>query len=541
MAPVRAKTMDRELPSDVEALKALVLEERARVEEHKKSAAEHKDTIAALEHRVAMLSKWLWGPRTEKRPKDLPSEARESWLPFADLLEAAQRVADQHGAHGSVEIEAPKTVRTPSRRRSAFPEHLPRVRTTIEVAERDRICCGQPMSEMGLELTRELERVECAVVHEIARKKYCCRLCQEHVLTAPSPTRPIEGGLLGIGWLAHLLVERFGHHMPYHRLEKKYASEGLALSRTVLCRSALEAAELLEPVYGALRAEAVAHDVCFADETSVKVQDSKGGGSRKAQMWLYASKAGDHVFDYHESRGRESPAAVLEKFRGYLHDDGYAVYESALDPEKVKHVACWAHVRRKFVDAEATDRALSREAVATIARLYAIDAEARERELGVAALAALRAERAPAILAGFKEWLDVRKTQVLPQSPMGRAIQYALGRWEALQRFLDDGRLELDNNRAERALRAVAVGRKNWIQIGNERGGKTAAVFYSLVATCKARGIDPKTYLRDVLLRRKEGADPATLTPKQWKELYASEVAQRRDLVLAEILGALRR
>jgi transposase len=523
-----------EMPRDVDALIALVLVERAKV-------VERDQKIGALEHTLHLYSKWLWGPRTEKRVQEPAAAADHTWLPFADLLDAAQRVADRHGVHGSLTVEASRAEgpKTRAKRRTEFPEHLPRVRTTIEVPEADRLCCGKPMVAMGLEISRELERIETAIVHEIARTKYCCRTCQMQVLTAPGPTRSFPKGLLGANWLAHLVVERFGNHMPYHRLEKKYEAEGLSLSRTVLCRSTIELGESFEKVYAALGKEVAEHDVVFGDETSVRVQESKEGGAKRAWVWLFVNKDGDHFYDFNESRGRDSPGRVLEKFNGYLHDDGYCVYESALDPARVTHVACWAHVRRKFVDAMDKDPVLAGEAIAWIAKLYAIDSEARKRGVDLDEIGALRREQAPAILTGFKEWLDVRKTQVLPQSGMGGAIRYTLGRWDALGRFVEDGRLELDNNRAERGLRAVAVGRKNWMQVGNERGGKTAMVFYSLIATCKARGINPVVYLHDAMLRLAEGADPATLTPRQWQEHYSAEVAQRRGFVLAQIAGQL--
>ena len=183
---------------------------------------------------------------------------------------------------------------------------------------------------------------------------------------------------------------------------------------------------------------------------------------------------------------------------------------------------------------------LAQEAIDWIAQLYAIKSAADEQKLGFDELHALRHERAPAILAGFKEWLDVRQTQVLPQSGLGKAISYALGQWEALNRFLEDGRLELDNNRSERALRAVAVGRKNWMFFGNERGGQTGAVFYSLIATCKARGIDPKVYIHDAMLRLAEGEDPKTLTPREWQARHGAVVADRRSYMLQQLVGKLR-
>jgi transposase len=486
-------------------------------------------------------AKWLWGPRTEKRAQEATEISGQAWLPFADLLDAAQRIADRHGAHGSITVEGAREVapKTRGKRRAEFAEGLPRVRTTIEVPEADRICCAKPMEPMGFEVSKELERIEVSIVHEIARTKYCCRTCQMQVLTAPGPVRPFPKGLLGANWLAQLAVERFGNHMPYYRLEKKYESEGLSLSRTVLCRSMIEVAERLEAVYAALGAEVVQSDVAFADETSVKVQASKAGGAKKAWMWLYANRDGDCFYDYNESRGRDSPARVLANFRGSLHDDGYCVYEVALDPTKVMHVACWAHVRRKFDEARKDDPALAGEAIEWIAKLYAVDRAGKDRHLSTDELGTLRRQHAPEILAGLKAWLDVRQTQVLPGSAMGAAIRYALGRWEALGRFVEDGRFELDNNRAERALRCVAVGRKNWMQVGNERGGMAAAVFLSLITTCKERGLDPKVYLHDVMLRRAEGADPKTLTPSQWQARYAPEVDARRGYVLSLLVDKL--
>ena len=532
---------DSTLPNDVEALKALVLLERARSAERELVITTQQASIDKLQHLVDRYAKWTWGPRSEKRAAAPTTVEGQAWLPFADLLDAAQRLADEYSVHGTLTVEPAKesAPKSGAKRRSEFPAHLPRVRTTIEVAESDRMCCKQPMEPMGFEISKELERIELAIVHETARTKYCCRVCQMQVLTAPGPKRPFPKCLLGTNWLCSLAVERFGNHMPYHRLEQKYASEGLSLSRTILSRSTIELAERFEGVHAALGVEVTTSDTVFADETHAKVQRPEGGPTKKAWMWLYANKDGECFFDYSESRGQDSPRRILKDFVGYLHDDGYIVYEVALDPGKVKHVACWAHVRRKFDESMKSDPEFAAQALAWIAQLFAIDSAARKRELDVAGLHALRQEHAPAILTGFKAWLEVRRTQVVPESGMGKAIQYALGRWEALCRFLEDGRLELDNNRSERAVRPVAVGRKNWMFLGNERGGKTAAVFYSLIATCKARGINAKTYLHDVTLRLAAGEDPKTLTPREWQARHAAKVGERRDYVLARLVEQL--
>jgi transposase len=534
-----------DLPTDVDELRAIVLRQHEQLllrDQHlaqrDEKIAAQKSHISALEHKLHVFAKLAFGPRSEKRSTapELPSS--QSWLPFAEILADAQRLADTHGVHGSIEIEVPEP-KPRAKRRTDFPEHLPRVRTTIEVPEADRLCCGQPMERMGVEVTRELERIETAIVHEIARTKYCCRTCQMQVLTAPGPTRLLPKALLGANWLASLAVERFANHMPYYRLEKKYQSEGLSLSRTVLCRSMIELAKSFEPVYRALGEEVTKSDVAFADETSVKVQASKAGGPGKSWVWLYANLDGDCFFDVCESRGRESPTRVLAHFRGFLHADGYCVYEVAFDPKKVVHVACWAHARRKFDEAKSTDPKFAEEALDWIGKLYAIDKAARVRGLDAKGRFELRREHAPEILAAFKIWLELRATQVQPESPMGKAIKYTLGRWEALCRFLEDGRFELDNNRAERALRAVAVGRKNWVQFGNENGGQAAAIYFSLIGTCKERGIDPKLYLHDAALRLAEGEDPRHLTPREWQARFGAEANERRNFVLAQVLAKL--
>ena len=546
-----SRASERELLAEIEALKSSLVDRDVQIVDRdaqivalSKSRTQQADRIVELEHKLSVWAKWLWGPRTETRVIEVAPTAnpKQAWLPFADLLDGLQRLADAHGVQGETTIEAagaPAATprRAAARRRSEFPGHLPRLHSKIVVAESDRMCCGKPMEPMGAELSRELERIETAVVHVIERTKYCCRTCQMQVLTAPGPVRLIDKGLLGANWLAGIAVERFANRMPYHRLEKKHASEGPELSRTVLSRSMIELAGLLAPVRGALHQEIVKGDIAFADETSAVVQESLNGSSKTVWYWIYANRDGDQSFDYSESRDRDSPVLALKDFRGYLHDDGYCVYETALDPERVKHVACWAHARRKFDEARDKDKRLADEALHWIGKLFALDKRAKESGLTPAERHDLRQQEAPAILAGFQEWLEVRRTQVLPCSGMGQAIEYTRGRWTALCRFLEDGRLELDNNRSERALRPVAVGRKNWMILGNERGRQTAAVFYSLIGTCKARGIDPKVYLHDVALRVRSGEDPKTLTPREWQARHGAAVTERRAWVLSQLLG----
>ena len=391
---------------------------------------------------------------------------------------------------------------------------------------------------MGEETTRELERLETAVVHEIRRAKYACRQCGEGVQTAPGPDRVIEKGLLGPGFLAHVAVERFGNHMPYNRLEKKYAAEGLSLSRSVLERSMKTLAELLSPIRERLLQEILDSPVLFTDDTPVTIARPRAGpGSKKGRVWAYLDRDGRHAYDFTESRKRDGPLAILAGYTGSIHADAYPGYDPLFLPEGAREVACWAHVRRKFVDAEASEPQLAKEAIDRIGELYQVERLAKQSERNDQARRDLRQRHAVVIADELFAWMAVTESSVLPKSPMGQALAYALKLEDALRRYLDDGSLEIDNNAAERALRAVAVGRKNWIFFQTEGGGETAVVLLSLVMSAKAIGIDPRIYLRDVMLRIGRESDVAKLTPDGWREHFQAEVEGEHRAALARFLG----
>jgi transposase len=517
----------QELPDDVETLKRIVLEQR--------------ETIRILTHNLEVMRKLAFEPHASRRPTSSCDPALfQGQLLFPEIVEAAERVADATAQRGEVEVRSTGKPRKGHGRRNKFPEHLPVIRTSFELPESERTCaCGERLSEIGEEISKELERLEICVVHEIARKKYACRKCQENVQTAPGPERVIDKGLLGVGFLAHLIVERFGNHLPYHRLEKKYASEGLDLSRVVLCESALRCAELLEPVYEGLKQEVLAARVIPTDDTSVHVAERSDGAHKDARVWIYLGEKGEHVYDYTESRNRDGPRRIFGGYTGYIQADAYKGYDAFFGPEGATEVACWAHGRRYFEKAEASDPVLAREALARIGELYRIEGQARDEGLGEDARRELRQREATPRLESLCDWLTVTRTKVLDKSPLAAAIDYCLRQWKALTRYTEQGYLSIDNNAAERALRAVAVGRANWNHIGNERGGKAAAILYSLVMSARALGLEPRTYLRDVLLRIAREKDVEKLTPRGWKQHFAAEVEAHRNSILERIVNAL--
>ncbi len=313
------KAHARELPDDVDALKALLLERDALL-------AQRDAKIAHLEHRIECLSRIAFEPRSERRPSaSFDMNSAQGFLLFPELIEAAERVADTTGQRGVVEVVQPEPKpRKSGGRRKKYPDHLPVFRTTFELPTGERTCkCGSDLHEVGEEVSRELERLELSIVHEIARKKYACRACTDGVRLAAGPDRVIDNGQLGVGFLAHVLVERFGNHMPYHRLEKKYASEGLDLSRSVLWRSAHRCAELLEPIYEELKRQVLASPAIHTDDTPVTLQKAQIGGRRQARVWVYRDLEERQVFDVTESRARDGPARFLSDYCGYLIADAY--------------------------------------------------------------------------------------------------------------------------------------------------------------------------------------------------------------------------
>jgi hypothetical protein len=347
----------------------------------------------------------------------------------------------------------------------------------------------------------------------------------------------IEKGLLGPGFLAHVITERFGQHMPYHRLEKKYESEGFALSRSILCTSMARCAELLEPIAEELKREVRGSPVIHTDDTPVVVAESSDGGPRKGRVWVYLNSEGRHWYDFTESRKRDGPARVLGDYLGFVQADAYQGYDQLYLPGGAIEVACWAHVRRKFVDAEATDPELAKAAVDRIRNLFLIEAEADRQGLGPEAKRALRQEKAAPLVEEFRAWMEEAALSVLPKGPLGGAIRYARNQWRALTRYLEDGRLSISNNAAERALRPIAVGRKNWLFFQRVGGGKTASIIMSILMTAKAAGIEPREYFRDVLLRISTCSDVRSLTPHGWKERWEPEVKAHRQEILDALLA----
>lgn len=489
------------LPTDALTLQSLVLELLGTLQEKNRR-------IDQLSSQLELLKRHLFGRRSEKLdPGQMPLDLGELSVPELEEVEAPEP-----------EEPRPEGVRRGHGRRR-LPSHLPRQRFEYDVAEPERTCreCQHALVRIGEEVSEQLEYVPASFfVREHVRFKYACPCCEGSVVIASAPAQPIDKGLPGPGLMAHVLTSKYSDHLPLNRLEGIFARHGVELSRSTLCDWVAAGARLLEPVVEVMKKGVLASRKIHTDDTPVPVLDKSREVTRTGRLWVYLGDA-DHegvVFDYTPDRSRDGPQSFLSDYKGYLQADAYAGYDGIYAGNEVIEVACWAHARRKFFDAMKSDARRSPIALGFIRRLYEVERQARD--LDAAARRALRQSESGPVLTQLKAWLDEQSPSVLPKSPLGVAIGYALSQWTALTRYLEDGILDIDNNAAERALRRVAVGRKNWMFAGSDEGGRRAAVIYSLVASCARLKINPYDYLRDVL-ERLPTHPPGALTPQAWK------------------------
>jgi transposase len=409
------------------------------------------------------------------------------------------------------------------------PRELRREPKRHELTMAERLCpdCGHERREIGIETTEQYEYKPAEVfVIEHQQVKYACPCCEGRVALTPKPPQPIDKGLPGPGLLAVIIDDKYRYHIPLHRSEERLLRLGAPLSRSTMCDWMAACAELLTPVWELLKRHVLQSKVLHTDDTTVPVRDEKRSEHRYGRLWDYIGDA-EHpgiVFDYTATHARDGPATFLKDFRGFLQADAYSVYDGIYTGSNglIVEVGCWAHARNKFADAQSTDPERVLAAKAWVRRLYDVEDEAKE--LSSAERLRLRQEKSVPLLESFRQWLLAQKAQVLPKSPVAAAINYVLNQWEALTRYTTDGDLHIDNNISERTLKLIGMGRANWLFVGSDKGGKTAAVLFSFTATCKCLGIDSFAYLRDVLGRLP--THPAErleeLLPHRWQAAWAA-------------------
>lgn len=402
--------------------------------------------------------------------------------------------------------------------RMPLPDHLPRREEVIEPDE-DITGCKQ----IGDNITEILEYDPGSLyVRKIIRPKYV-QPREEKIITADMPTLPIPRGNAGSGLLSHIFISKYVDHLPFYRQVKQLKRQGIDMAESTMNDWFRSCCMLLEPLYDATKHIVTQSQYIQGDETPVKVLTSqKKGASHKGYFWVYYSPLEKIVcFDYRKGRGREGPEEFLKDFSGTLQTDGYKVYDSYQKKEDVTLLACMAHARRKFDEAKGNDKKRAEHALTEIQKLYKVERSAREQKLSFEARKKLRQKEAADVLEAFERWLNDQLTEVLPKSAIGVAIQYTLGLWPRLKRYVDDGRYEIDNNMVENNIRPVALGRKNYLFAGSHEGAKRAAMMYSFLGTCQQNNVEPFAWLKDVLSRLPDHnhRELYQLLPPNWSPL----------------------
>lgn len=479
------------LPDDVDALKTMVIEKAQILHDRDVELRALTLMVEKLKHQLAVLRRGRFGASSEGLEQlELLIEAIET-----ERAEIRQKAGIAFSAE---EKAQPK--------RKALPEHLPREDVVHEPAA-DCAHCGKPMRKLGEDVRAQLEYVPGRfVVHRHVRPKLSCRDCGA-IAQAPMPSLPIERGKPGPALLAHVLVSKYADHLPLYRQAQIYAREGVDLDRSTMADWVGRCSALLDPLVEAIGRHVFEANAIFTDDTPVPVLDPGRGRTKTGRFWAYVRDGRAHgsnappaaFYRYAPDRKGKRPRDHLKDFRGYLHADGYAGYE-ALYGDRIKEVACMAHVRRKLFDiAESTGSPIATEALQRIADLYAIEKDIRGSppEVRVAA----RQAQAKPLFEELQAWFEAKLTGLPGRSALAEAIRYAIARMKRMGPYLESGICELDNNTSERSVKGIALGRKNYMFAGSDAGGKRAAAIYSLIETAKLNGVNPQAWLTDVLTR----------------------------------------
>ena len=482
------------LPDEV---RALIAAQAATIARQQAALDGQQARIVVLRAQLAKLRRLQFGRSSEKLDTAI-----------AQLELALEDMEEEESVEAAAQPPEPTRDDTAKARpaRRPLPAHLPR-----DVVEHAAACvcpaCGGTLRPLGEDITEVLDYVPASFrVTRHVRPKFSCRFC-ETINQAPVPNLPIRRGRAGAGLLAHVLVAKFCDHLPLYRQSEIYAREGVDLERSTLADWVGQASALMRPLVAALERHVLAAERLHADDTPVPVQAPGTGKTSTGRLWAYLRDERSYAgtappavrYRYTPDRRGEHPRAHLAGFRGVLQADGYAGFGGLYEGGQVVEAACWAHVPRKFHDIHAAGGTspLAREALERIGKLYAIE----ERINGKPPDHRLQIRQAEAtpLLDDLKVWFETTRTRLPGRSDIASAIRYALSRWMALIRYVADGTIAIDNNPVERAMRSVALGRKNWLFAGSDAGGERAAAIYSLISTAKLNGLDPEAYLRQVI------------------------------------------
>ena len=473
------------LPDDAGTLKAMLIAERVQNER--------------LRQIIKELQRHRFGRRAETLPED------QMLLGLEDVEQAA--ASEEVAAEAADPAERANRTTKRQMNKGSLPKHLPRVEMVVDIVDRTCPCCGKPLHRIGEDIGERLDIVPAQFrVLVVRRPKYGCRACENVVVQAPAPARLIEGGLPTEATVAQVLVAKYADHLPLYRQAQIYARQGIELDRSTLADWVGRAAFLLRPIHERLLVALKSSAKLFADETTAPVLDPGRGRTKLGQLWAYArddrpwrgTDPPGVAYVYAPDRKAERPISHLAGFKGILQVDGYGGYRVLAERGDVQLAFCWSHVRRRFYELAAAGPApIASEALERIAGLYAVEKDIRGRSADERR--AMRQDRSRPIVDELEPWLRAKLALISQKTKLAEAIRYALSRWDGLTRFLDDGCIEIDSNVVERSIRPIALNRKNALFAGSDGGGEHWAVIASLIETCKLNGVEPQTYLTDVI------------------------------------------
>jgi transposase len=521
----RMFTAPTTLPDDPAALQLMLRAALAEIERL------HLQLAGLRRNRFGRRSEQLDDATLQQGEEDLEQSVAEQQAGLDAILPPADAPSPESDA-------AP--AKPAKRNRGALPADLPRVEVIVDIDDKACPCCGGTLHVIAEDRAEMLDYIPAQFrVRVIRRPRYGCRACAEAVVQAPAPERPIDGGLATEALLAHVLISKYGDHLPLYRQVQIFTRQGMTLDRSTLCDWVGRACWWLTPLYERILSAVLASPRVFADDTTLPVLDPGRGKTKTGRLWCYAvddrpwggpvHPAAAYV--YSEDRKGEHPAAHLKGFRGLLQVDGYAGFGRLVRDAantSIQLAFCWAHTRRKFYEVHvATKAPLAEEALRRIAALYEIEADIRGQSAEDRRLA--RQQRSRPIVEAMHVWLTEQLNRVSGRSGLAQAMRYALNHWAGLILFLEDGRLELDTNTVERAIRPIVLTRKNALFAGSDSGGRHWSIVATLIVSAKLNDIEPLAWLTDVLERVVSGQTKIheldKLLPWTWKATKDAEAA----------------
>ena len=529
----------QELPADVEKLRAIIGQQikshqkevqsfYTKIKQHETQIKTRDEKIKARDDEIDILQEALRLARAERfaaHSEKLPSNQSELFNE-AEVL-AQKEKEDQAVKADSIEVPAHTRRRG---KREPLPDHLPREEVVIDLPENEKICVrdGSTLKEIGAEISEQLDVIPMQIkVIRWVRKKYVCPCCEDQVniKTAPLPLSILPKSNATAGLLAYIATSKYVDALPMYRQEQIFKRQGLDIPRNTMCRWVIELTEKMTPLYNMMEEDLLASGYIGCDETRTQVLNEEGKEAKdQSYMWVRTCHGPGIrpivLFDYDRARSKEVPNKLLKGFKGYLQADGYAAYDNICSDPDVTRLGCMAHVRRKFFDVFKATKEKSKAAqhvLLLIKNLYKVEKEIEEKNMDERKKT--RLEKSKPILTEIKTWLDVSQNKYPPKGLMGKAVTYATNQWKYVINYLEDGRLEIDNNFTENRIRPFAIGRKNWLFSDSVAGAKASAMIYSILQTARGNGLEPYAYMRTLLTEL-----PKCQTPEQIENLLPHKI-----------------